>query len=237
MNNEWLTAFVLHRRPYRETSYIVDFFTLEEGKISAVAKGVKNSKSDRKSLLQPFQPLNVQLVGKSDLKNLRSVESAAAYLPLTKTPLFCAMYINEVTNRIMPPGLASEPLYQAYTQALQKLNAEDAESNIEATLRQFERALLEEMGLMPDFTYDVEWEEPIQPEYHYCLQAEHGFCRQVEGQGGGRSFPGQALIDLAEHVYTPLSKKVAKVLFRELLKTLLGDKPLKSRELFLRQPK
>ena len=50
MNNEWLTAFVLHRRPYRETSYIVDFFTLQEGKISAVAKGVKNSKSDRKSL-------------------------------------------------------------------------------------------------------------------------------------------------------------------------------------------
>ena len=70
MNNEWLTAFVLHRRPYRETSYIVDFFTLQEGKISAVAKGVKNSKSDRKSLLQPFQPLNVQLAGKSDLKNL-----------------------------------------------------------------------------------------------------------------------------------------------------------------------
>ena len=32
MNNEWLTAYVLHRRPYRETSYIVDFFTLEEGR-------------------------------------------------------------------------------------------------------------------------------------------------------------------------------------------------------------
>ena len=30
MNNEWLNAYVLHRRPYRETSYIVDFFTLEE---------------------------------------------------------------------------------------------------------------------------------------------------------------------------------------------------------------
>ncbi|HAD89981.1 MAG TPA: DNA repair protein RecO, partial [Alteromonas macleodii] len=27
MNNEWLNAYVLHRRPYRETSYIVDFFT------------------------------------------------------------------------------------------------------------------------------------------------------------------------------------------------------------------
>ncbi|MEC8417605.1 MAG: recombination protein O N-terminal domain-containing protein, partial [Pseudomonadota bacterium] len=50
MNDEWLNAYVLHRRPYRETSYIVDFFTLEEGRISAVAKGVKNSKSDKKSL-------------------------------------------------------------------------------------------------------------------------------------------------------------------------------------------
>lgn len=68
MNNEWLNAYVLHRRPYREASYIVDFFTLEEGRVSAVAKGVKNSKSDKKSLLQPFQHLRLQLSGKSELK-------------------------------------------------------------------------------------------------------------------------------------------------------------------------
>ena len=155
MNNEWLNAYVLHRRPYRETSYIVDFFSLEEGRISAVAKGVKNSKSDKKSLLQPFQHLRLQLSGKSDLKNLRHVESVAPSISLTGTALFCAMYVNELTNRIMPQGLASDGVYSAYEAALLALRDE---ADIEVTLRQLEFALLDEMGLLPDFTSDVEYE-------------------------------------------------------------------------------
>ena len=61
MNNDWLTAFVLHRRAYRETSYIVDFFTLEQGKVSAVAKGVRNSKSDKKACFNLFKLSNFNL--------------------------------------------------------------------------------------------------------------------------------------------------------------------------------
>ena len=118
MNNEWLNAYVLHRRPYRETSYIVDFFTLEEGRVSAVAKGVKNSKSDKKSLLQPFQHLRLQLSGKSELKNLRHVESVSPSINLVGTALFCAMYVNELTNRVMPAGLASDGVHNAYENAL-----------------------------------------------------------------------------------------------------------------------
>lgn len=229
MNNEWLTAFVLHRRAYRETSYIVDFFTLEQGKVSAVAKGVRNSKSDRKSLLQPFQALKLQLAGKSELKNLRQLEAQAPAIPLMGTALFCAMYINEITNRIMPVGLVSDGAFIAYTQALAALQQND---DIEVSLRQFERALLDEMGLMPDFTTDVEWGEPISADHLYVLQPELGFCRVPEGQRLGQSLPGAALISLAHEEYTPLSKKVAKVLYRQLLKPLVGDKPLKSRELF-----
>lgn len=50
MNNEWLNVYVLYRCFYREISYIVDFFILEEGCVSVVVKGVKNSKFDKKSL-------------------------------------------------------------------------------------------------------------------------------------------------------------------------------------------
>ena len=153
MNNVWLNAYVLHRRPYRETSYIVDFFTLEEGRVSAVAKGVKNSKSDKKSLLQPFQHLRLQLSGKSELKNLRHVESVSPSINLVGTALFCAMYVNELTNRVMPARLASDGVHNAYENALLSLRDE---SDIEVTLRQFEFALLDEMGLLPDFTTDVD---------------------------------------------------------------------------------
>lgn len=230
MNDEWLNAYVLHRRPYRETSYIVDFFTLEEGKISAVAKGVKNSKSDKKSLLQPFQHLRIQLSGKSELKNLRHVESVSPSINLVGTPLFCAMYVNELSNRIMPAGLASDGVYSAYELALNALYQND---DIEVTLRAFEFALLDEMGLLPDFTMDVEYEMPIEEKGSYHFQPDAGFVQMPSDIAGARGFPGIALLSLAQGEFTPLSKKVAKVLCRDLLKPLIGNKPLKSRELFM----
>ena len=229
MNTEWLNAYVLHRRPYRETSYIVDFFTLEEGKVSAVAKGVKNSKSDKKSLLQPFQQLRLQLSGKSDLKNLRHVESVRPSVSLTGNALFCAMYLNELTNRVMPAELASDGVFYAYTDALTALR--DV-SDVEATLRKFEFALLDEMGLLPDFTFDVEYELPIVANERYNFQPDAGFIKLPRNYTVIKGIPGEALLALSEGAFTPLSKKVAKVLCRELLKPLIGDKPLKSRELF-----
>jgi len=234
MNNEWLNAYVLHRRPYRETSYIVDFFSLEEGRISAVAKGVKNSKSDKKSLLQPFQHLRLQLSGKSDLKNLRHVESVAPSISLTGIALFCAMYVNELTNRIMPQGLASDGVYSAYEAALLALRDE---ADIEVTLRQLEFALLDEMGLLPDFTSDVEYEMPIEENGRYHFQLDAGFIQISDDVVGARGIPGTALLSLSQGEFTPLSKKVAKVLCRDLLKPLIGDKPLKSRELFMTKPR
>ena len=110
MNNDWLEGYVLHRRPYRETSYIVDFFSLQAGRVSAVAKGVRNSKTDRKSLLQPFRPLRFQLSGKSELKNLRQIEAGGAVIMLAGTSLFCGMYLNEVINKVMPAGQSSDSL-------------------------------------------------------------------------------------------------------------------------------
>lgn len=68
MNNEWLNAYVLHRRPYRETSYIVDFFTLEEGRISAVAKGVKTVSLIKRAYFNPFSIFVCNLAENQTLK-------------------------------------------------------------------------------------------------------------------------------------------------------------------------
>lgn len=232
MNNDWLSAFVLHRRAYRETSYIVDFFTLEQGKISAVAKGVRNTKSEKKSLLQPFQSLKLQFSGKSELKNLRHVESVAPSIRLSGTPLFCAMYVNELTNRIMPSGLASEAVYEAYSHTLHSLYDNH---DVEISLRNYEFALLDEMGLLPDFTSNIEDQSSIQADKYYVLQPEQGFsvAPNLGNALTQRELPGRALLELAQGKYTLESKKVAKLLCRELLKSLIGDKPLKSKELFI----
>ncbi|MGY8817310.1 MAG: recombination protein O N-terminal domain-containing protein, partial [Pseudomonadales bacterium] len=43
-------AFVLHTRPYRETSLLVDFFTRNYGRFRAVARGARAAKIGTKKL-------------------------------------------------------------------------------------------------------------------------------------------------------------------------------------------
>ncbi|MFC3203710.1 DNA repair protein RecO [Alteromonas oceani] len=229
MANSWLNAYVLHRRPYRETSFIVDFFTLELGRVSAVARGVRSAKSDRRSLLQPFQALRVQLSGKSDLKNLTQLESNGALRMLTGNALYCALYVNEITNRVLPGGVEAAELFSAYATALAALQPEQAAA--EYILRQYELALLQELGVMPDFTTDAASNDPIEPTFHYELVPELGFC-QVK-QASKLSFSGTELLMLAEQDFSPPGLKAAKRLCRLALHPFVGDKPLKSRELFL----
>lgn len=228
MRNEWLTGYVLHRRSYRETSFLVDFFTLELGKVRVVAKGVRGAKSDRKSLLQPLQSLKLQLTGRGDLKNLKTIEANASSVPLTGQALFCAFYVNELVNRLMPEGLASESVYNGYQAALHALNHSD---DVEPVLRQFEFIVLEEMGVMPDLGYEANGGDAISPSAFYVLSAEEGlvFCSEF---AKGVKLSGQGIIELQQENWTPLARQTAKLLCRLALKPLLGDKPLKSRELF-----
>lgn len=224
---QWLDAYVLHRRAYRETSYLVDFFSRQTGKVSAVAKGVRNSKSDRKSLLQPFQPLRIQLSGKSELKNLTQAESQAPAITLQGDALFCGMYVNELTNRIMPAGLESELLYDAYTTSLAALAVSE---DTQMALRRYEFSLLTEMGLMPDWGLDARQETPVEPDRWYRYESDEGMVATASDDK--QRISGTTLLMLANGEWQADSRRAAKHLSRQILTPLLGPKPLKSRELF-----
>jgi len=80
-------------------------------------------------------------------------------------------------------------------------------------------------------------EMPIEENGRYHFQLDAGFIQIPDDVVGARGIPGTALLSLSQGEFTPLSKKVAKVLCRDLLKPLIGDKPLKSRELFMTKPR
>ncbi len=63
-------AFVLHTRPYRETSLLVDLFCEETGRLSVVVKGGRSRKGSA-ALFQPFQEIWVAYSGQSELKSPR----------------------------------------------------------------------------------------------------------------------------------------------------------------------
>jgi DNA repair protein RecO (recombination protein O) len=226
---EQLTGFLLHRRSYRETSYLIDLFTLELGKVSAVARGIRGNKSEKKSLLQSFQPLLLSVSGKHELRNLNQLESTGSMLQLVGHQLFSAMYLNELLNRLLPKEVPHPELFLSYQQSLIWL-ANDGD--IEPCLRQFELSLLEDMGYGIDLTQEYDNGHTVDADVDYCLILENGIKRIDDKAQGSNRFSGEALLQVSQHIWTPSSLQCAKRITRMALAPLLGRKPLKSRELF-----
>ena len=226
---EQLTGFVLHRRSYRETSYLTDLFTLELGKVSAVARGVRGNKGDKKSLLQPFQPLLLTVSGKHELRNLNQLESTGSMMQLVGHQLFSAMYLNELLNRLLPKEVPHPELFLSYQQSLKWLASD---GDIEPCLRQFELLLLDDMGYGIDLTQEYETGQTVEANVDYCLVLENGIRRVDANTQGLNKFNGEALLQVSDNVWTPNSLQCAKRITRMALLPLLGHKPLKSRELF-----
>ena len=85
----WQRAFVLHSRPWSETSLMLDVFTEESGRVRLVAKGARSKRSTLKGALQPFTPLLLRFGGRGEVKTLRSAEAVSLALSLagvTGTP-------------------------------------------------------------------------------------------------------------------------------------------------------
>ncbi len=238
-------AYLLHRRPYRNSSLILDLFTQEHGRLSVVAKGVKKARLPIFRYCQPFLPLLVSWVGRSDLKTLVDIEAqrpladASMHARLEGNALISALYLNELLMRLLPPGDPHGDLYHNYQLALRALLQSES-SQIEVTLRLFEKALLSELGFGLPLAHDPQG-EPWVAEAWYAFLPEHGFEKidqQTENAAGGRAdycgvcLPGRVLLAMAHDDYAqPETLRYAKKLMRAALQVQLGSKPLKTRQL------
>lgn len=226
---EQLNGFLLHRRAYRETSYLVSIFTLERGKVSAVVKGVRGSKSDKKSLLQPFQALLINVSGKHELKNLQQLESSGPMLGLTANALFSAMYLNEILNRLLAVEIPQPEIFALYQQSLHGLAAG---GQIEPILRQFELGLLNELGYGLDLAHDCDSGLALAGDAYYQLIPEQGLRAVPSATRSALCFSGKVLLQVAIEQWDKTSLQCAKRITRSTMAALLGNKPLFSRELF-----
>lgn len=220
-----LHAYFLHTRPYRETSVLADLFTAESGRIGGIWRGGRRA---RRSAPQLFQPLLVDLQGSGELKTLRQVEPAGPALVLAGSALFSGFYLNELLNRLLPRDEVQPGLFMSYGQVLGEL-AEGA--RVESRLRYFEQQLLDALGFGIDYTHDAETSSTIVESLYYDFHPERGFIRVSPGQPG---FSGTLLLHLAEgDMESVVALQALKRIHRRALACLLGNRPLKSRELFL----
>ena len=219
-------AFVLHSYPYRETSMVLEVFSRNCGRVALVARGARRPRSALRGLLMGFQPLTMCWFGKHELRTLHSAEWQGGQPQLQGTALLCGFYLNELLLNLMARDDPHEQLFDYYQQTLQRLAREQDHA---ATLRCFEKHMLQELGYALLLEHEAGSGNPIEPTAHYRYVVEHGASRDAEE---GLPIMGKTLHDMAADDYLdPLSAQQSKQLMRMLLNHHLAGKTLHTREL------
>lgn len=218
------SAFVLHSRPYKETSALVDFLTAE-GRLRAVLRAARGKSG---SLARPFLPLELELRGNGELKTVARLEATGIPHLLAGEALFSGLYLNELLVRLLPAEAPHPALFDHYAATLVALVAGRP---LEPLLRAFEWRLLDDLGY--GFALDRDCQgQPVDPVALYQWLPEDGF--QAVGQLQPGLFHGRELLALAQADWAaPGALAAAKRLMRQALAPHLGGRPLVSRELFI----
>jgi DNA repair protein RecO (recombination protein O) len=222
-------AFVLHTRPWRESSLLVEVLSANHGRLGLLARGVQGAKRHvLRAALQPLQYIRLDAVQRGELAQLRAAEALDAAPQLAGEATLAAFYVNELVLRLAPRQDPAPDRFDAYALVRARLGGP---TPLAWTLRRFERDLLEALGV--GFAFDVDGEGiAIDPAARYRLDAEHGPRRLLSDRGhGDRSdaATGRALLALAADLM-PDGDDLAGLrrALRPVLVHLLGGRPLKS---------
>ena len=182
-------AFVLHSYAYKESSLIVDLFTVENGRLAVIAKGAKRPASNLRGALLSLQPIEAIFSGRGEVKTLTQAQWLPGQPWLTGHALMCGMYLNELLIKLLPREDPHPQLFESYAATLLTL-AESQEHS--AILREFEISLLIEMGYALELKNDVRTGEALLPDTLYRYDPLAG----PSAQGSGSLVSGNALLSL-----------------------------------------
>lgn len=193
MRVEQQPAFVLHARPYRETSLLVECLTRDHGRIGVVARGVRKERARlQRAQLEPFQRIELDLLMKGELATLRAAESVGTAQRLTGDAGMAGLYLNELVVRLTGRQDPNPQLFAHYEITLRRMAMG---APLAWTLRRFERDMLEALGYGLQLDVGAADGEPIDPGLAYFYDPESGV---LPGRmGDPRSIRGADLLALA----------------------------------------
>ena len=235
-------AFILHQRTYSETSLLLEVFSINYGKVGIIAKGVKRRSSKYKSLLQIFNPLLLSWVGSGELKTLTGCESGGHGFYFSGKRLVYLVYINEVLMRLLKRCDPHPSLFDLYKEALCGLSVSNLnELELQSVLRNFELALLKELGYAIDLYSETNGDK-INKFCSYFYIPNIGFrdIYYIEHKDKAISvtISGENIIALSDSkitVYSQEQMQEIKRLLRFSLQNVLGNKPINSRMLVFKE--
>ena len=222
-------AFVLHSYPFRETSLILDVYSRTHGRLAIVARGARRPKSSLRGILMGFQPLLLSWFGKGEVRTLHSAEWQGGQPYLQGTALMCGFYLNELLLNLLARDDPHEQLFDYYRATLYRLAHETDHA---ATLRCFEKHLLQQLGYALVLDCEAGSGRAIQADLSYRYAVERGALPDDGVAQVGLPVLGKTMLDMAADDYAdPVTAQQSKQLMRVLLNHHLGGKPLHTREL------
>jgi DNA repair protein RecO (recombination protein O) len=224
-------AFVLHSRPFRETSLIIETFTRDFGRVALVARGARRPRSALRGILLAFQPLLLSWSGKGELRTLHRAEWQGGYPLLGGLALVCGFYLNELLMKLLPRDDPHGALFAAYGETILALGSGTAHG---AHLRRFEVGLLREIGYALTLDRDVDSGAAINAEGRYAYIIERGpvALDAAHPPGIGVELTGRTLLAMhADDYSNPVTELESKALMRALLNHHLGAQKLHTRQL------
>lgn len=223
-------AYVLHGRPYRESSVLLEAFSRNHGRIGLVARGARGARSRWKNILQPFRPLLLSWSQRGELGTLTGADQVAAPPTLAGEALFCALYANELLVRFLQRSDPHPGLFEQYRLLLAQLAAAEPTQPI---LRRFEYHLLGAAGFGLQLDHESGSDRALSAEAWYLYRPESGAVRRERKPGESESLvSGEALLALKSGSIEDRHLQELKTLMRRLIRFHLGDRAIHSQQFF-----
>ena len=227
-------AYVLHHRPYRDTSRILELFTRDFGRVSVFARGARGAGGKSQSLnsmLQPFNRVLLSWSGGGEAGRLTGAEFDGAYSILPPERLVSACYMNELLLKLFARHDSYPDVFSLYAHTVEMLKTAPDPAR---PLRLFEKRLLEALGYGLELAVEAGNGMPIEPQQSYHYRVEQGAMRTHEGAEGALVFTGAALLSLSsEDLSDASSCNDARRLLRAAIDRCLEGRELKSRQVML----
>ncbi len=251
-------GYILHQKPFSETSVLLDVFTQQYGRVGLIAKGAKRPKSPFRACLFPFKLLSFSFVGKGELKTLTHLEEHDKYSASTNythgNQLIFGLYVNELVLRFLKKEDPNPELFSVFHLAIGYLfNIDNLCQQYQLSknhmsqfiLRAIEMALLTAVGYGIQFQTIAESHSPIHETGYYYYNPITGFIcvkQDTIDSLSGLLLKLMAQLDLNkldlffsslnhQNIDLSIFLKATKKVMRRSLDYHLGDKKIHTREL------
>ena len=220
---------MLHTRPFKETSLLVDLFTRNHGKISVIAKGAKRPKSKIGIIKTPSCLFFISCIGRGQLKTLTHCEIKEYFFPIAEA-FNSVVYLNELLIKLLEKEDPHPEIFDHYLIVCGSLKSKNKEK-LEKNLRSFELTLLKEIGYGLNLNFEGNSDIEIKEDTSYKFVPSVGFLPQTKSESNKNNFSGRDILNLSTGNFSsPDTLLASKQIMRQAIDFHLGNKTLKIRE-------